>query len=32
MTTEAVIDLAGDRPLGSIHAETPGGRLRTGGC
>ncbi len=30
MTTEAVIDLAGDRPLSSIHAETPGGRITFG--
>src|SRR6266702_5940657 len=30
MTTEAVIDLAGDRQLSSIHAETPGGRITFG--
>jgi acetamidase/formamidase len=30
MTTEAVIDLVPERPLGSIHAETPGGRITFG--
>jgi acetamidase/formamidase len=30
MTTEAVIDLVPDRPLASIHAETPGGRITFG--
>jgi acetamidase/formamidase len=30
MTTEAVIDLAADRPLRSIHAETPAGRITFG--
>jgi acetamidase/formamidase len=30
MTTEAVIDLVTDRPLASIHAETPAGRITFG--
>lgn len=30
MTTEAVIDLAQDRPLGTIHAEAPAGRITFG--
>jgi acetamidase/formamidase len=30
MTTQAVIDLVSDRPLGSIHAETPAGRITFG--
>ncbi len=30
MTTEAVIDLAGDRPLDTIHAEAPAGRMTFG--
>lgn len=30
MTTEAVIDLVPGRPLGSIHAETPAGRVTFG--
>jgi acetamidase/formamidase len=30
MTTEAVIDLVPDRPLASIHAETPAGRITFG--
>jgi acetamidase/formamidase len=30
MTTEAVIDVAADRPLASIHAETPAGRITFG--
>jgi acetamidase/formamidase len=30
MTTEAVVDLAVDRPLASIHAETPAGRVTFG--
>ena len=30
MTTEAVIDLIPERPLSSIHAETPGGRITFG--
>jgi acetamidase/formamidase len=30
MTTELVIDLAADRPLRSIHAETPAGRITFG--
>jgi acetamidase/formamidase len=30
MTTEAVIGLAPDRPLESIHAETPAGRITFG--
>ncbi len=30
MTTEAVVDLVADRPLASIHAETPAGRITFG--
>jgi acetamidase/formamidase len=30
MTTEAVIDLVPDRPLATIHAETPAGRITFG--
>lgn len=30
MTTEVVVDLARDRPLPSIHAETPAGRITFG--
>ncbi len=30
MTTEAVIDIVAGRPLGSIHAETPAGRVTFG--
>jgi len=30
MTTEAVIGLAPGRPLGTIHAEAPGGRIAFG--
>lgn len=30
MTTELTVDLAGDRPLGSVHAETPAGRITFG--
>jgi acetamidase/formamidase len=30
MTTEAVVDLAAGRPLASIHAETPAGRITFG--
>ncbi len=30
MTTQAVIDLVTDRPLSSIHAETPAGRITFG--
>jgi acetamidase/formamidase len=30
MTTELVVDLAPGRPLGSIHAEAPGGRVTFG--
>jgi acetamidase/formamidase len=30
MTTEAVLDLVADRPLQSIHAETPAGRITFG--
>ena len=30
MTTEAVVELVSDRPLGSIHAETPAGRITFG--
>jgi acetamidase/formamidase len=30
MTTEAVLDLASGRPLDSIHAETPAGRITFG--
>ena len=30
MTTEAVVDLAPDRPLPVIHAETPAGRITFG--
>jgi acetamidase/formamidase len=30
MTTEAVVGLVGDRPLTSIHAETPAGRITFG--
>jgi acetamidase/formamidase len=30
MTTEAVVSLVADRPLGTIHAETPGGRITFG--
>jgi acetamidase/formamidase len=30
MTTEAVIDIAANRPLRSIHAETPAGRITFG--
>jgi acetamidase/formamidase len=30
MTTEAVVSLAAGRPLGSIHAETPSGRVTFG--
>ncbi len=30
MTTQAVIDLVRDRPLGSVHAETPAGRITFG--
>jgi acetamidase/formamidase len=30
MTTEAVVDVVRDRPLGSIHAETPAGRVTFG--
>ncbi len=30
MTTEAVVSLAADRPLASVHAETPAGRVTFG--
>jgi acetamidase/formamidase len=30
MTTEAVVDLAAGRPLASVHAETPAGRITFG--
>jgi acetamidase/formamidase len=30
MTTEAVVSLVADRPVGTIHAETPGGRITFG--
>ena len=30
MTTEAVVSIAGGRPLGSVHAETPAGRVTFG--
>jgi acetamidase/formamidase len=30
MTTEVVISLAANRPVGTIHAETPGGRITFG--
>ncbi len=30
MTTQAVVDLVPDRPLGSVHAETPAGRITFG--
>ena len=30
MTTEAVVDLAPGRPLASVHAETPAGRVTFG--
>lgn len=30
MTTELVVDLASDRPLRSVHAETPAGRITFG--
>jgi acetamidase/formamidase len=30
MRTEAVVDIAGDRPIGTIHAETPAGRITFG--
>ena len=30
MTTEAVVSVARDRPLGSVHAETPAGRVTFG--
>jgi acetamidase/formamidase len=30
MTTEAVVDLVTDRPLASVHAETPAGRITFG--
>lgn len=30
MTTEAVVNLAAGRPLGSVHAETPAGRVTFG--
>jgi acetamidase/formamidase len=30
MTTEAVVDVVRDRPLGSVHAETPAGRITFG--
>lgn len=30
MTTELVVDLAGERPLRSLHAETPAGRVTFG--
>ena len=30
MTTQAVVDLVRDRPLGSVHAETPAGRITFG--
>jgi acetamidase/formamidase len=30
MTTEAVVSIAGGRPIGSVHAETPAGRITFG--
>ena len=30
MTTELTVDLAGDRPISSVHAETPAGRITFG--
>jgi acetamidase/formamidase len=30
MTTEAVLDVVSDRPLPSVHAETPAGRITFG--
>jgi acetamidase/formamidase len=30
MTTEAVVDIVSDRPLNSVHAETPAGRVTFG--
>jgi acetamidase/formamidase len=30
MTTEAVVSIAGGRPVGSVHAETPAGRITFG--
>lgn len=30
MTTEAVVDIVSDRPLDSVHAETPAGRVTFG--
>lgn len=30
MTTEAVVSIAGPRPLGTVHAETPAGRVTFG--